>query len=319
MGVLIAPPASATEQPKDDDAIVARVGNEVITTSDFSAEMELRSGGLRGQYTSVDQRRMLLEEMIRERLMIAEARRQGLDKSPEVLAAVRKLLITQLSRDRIQPLLEEVTVSDEEVRRAYEANLQMYQTPERIRGAIIEFRKPRGADEETLEKLYQKAEAIHALALELPSDSKGFGPLARRYSDDRATRYIGGMLPWLYAGQGYKWGSDVVGALFGLDSPGAVGPIIDTENSIFLVRLAERDGARQLSLDRYASGIRNQLIQAKRQELRAHYYAELEEKIGVDRDLGPLATLPSPTVRQESPKALPPSPTGGDGGRKDSQ
>lgn len=292
-----------------DQRIVARVGDETITAAEFAEEMVRRGGGRRGQYTSSDQRRALLAEMIRERLVIAEARRLGLEQSREVQEALRRLLITQLSREKLQPMLEQVTVTDAEVEAEFRANRDLYRTPERLRGAIVQFDKPSPAPAEKLDELRAKVEALREQALDLGPDVAGFGEIARSHSTDRGTRYLGGVLPWLYRGRDYKWGTEVTDALFALESPGDVGPVVETDSKLFLVRLVERETSRQLELERYAAGIRNQLLERKRQSLREQFYRQLEETHPVQTDVGVLSTLPSPPVTTESSKTLPPSPT----------
>ena len=301
--------SESVQEAAGDRRVVARVGDEVITVAEFADEMLSRGGGRRGQYTSSDQRRALLAEMVRERLVIAEARRLGLEQSREVQEALRRLLITQLSRERLQPMLEQVTVSDAEVEAEYRANRHLYRTPERIRGAIVQFDKPNPAPQEKLDELRAEVEALREQAGDLDANVIGFGEIARNHSTDQATRYVGGVLPWLYQGRDYKWGSAVTDALFALDAPGAVGPVVETENKLYLIRLVEREASQQLGLDRYAAGIRNQLLDRKRQALREQFYRQLEATHPVQTDVGVLSTLAAPPVTTESNKTLPPSPT----------
>ncbi|RYE88702.1 MAG: hypothetical protein EOO75_13010 [Myxococcales bacterium] len=77
--------------PEEAARVLARVGDRTITLGDYAAALERMNDFDRMRYQAPDKRRELLNEMIDFELLALEARRQGLDKSPELIAAQRRL------------------------------------------------------------------------------------------------------------------------------------------------------------------------------------------------------------------------------------
>ncbi|MEW6510391.1 MAG: peptidylprolyl isomerase [Bacteroidota bacterium] len=73
--------------PREHDAVVATVGNGAITLPEYETHY-LKSLGTRaaGASTSMDERKKFLDLLVKYRLKLAEAYREGLDKTPEVLS-----------------------------------------------------------------------------------------------------------------------------------------------------------------------------------------------------------------------------------------
>lgn len=96
-------------------AIVARIGNNVITADEFRLSYETGFGNLK---TGSDRKRTYLKYMIKERLLAQEGYRLGLDKSERVKTLERRLLDELL----IESLLEtevksKIKITPEEIRR----------------------------------------------------------------------------------------------------------------------------------------------------------------------------------------------------------
>ena len=124
----------------------------------------------------------LVDRLVSDRLLAAEARRVGLDRDPVVLAALERALVSRL-RATVFSVLPSgtVAVTDDDVRRWYESHPDRFHIPERRRARAI--------------FLTDRAEAARVLRLALMRRGRryrnDFRALASQYNvapDLRATR-----------------------------------------------------------------------------------------------------------------------------------
>jgi parvulin-like peptidyl-prolyl isomerase len=292
--------------------IVASVNRDDITVADFREEMALRGGDLPGQYQTEVQRRELLDEMIRQRALVEAARARGHDADPAVVAVFERAMVAAMLQNGLDRRLSQIVVTDEEVARHYAEHADSYSRPGRYRAAIVFFEVSANASDERRADLRRLAERAMAETEALGAEITHFGSVARKYSDDRASRYNGGVIGWLlrHPRREYRWAPEVVDAIFALSSPGELGPIVSTESGLFLVRLVAVEAAGLRTLEEVEDGIRHQLLRDKRQELREVFMAGVlaDAVISVDDELfnriEPPPAADKPTER-EGPPALP--------------
>lgn len=319
LGVVIGrwsalPPQGA--EPSESDAasgeVVARVGEERITRRDFVAAMARFGGDQPGQYRTLEQRRALLDRLVRHASQVEAARAAGYLSDPLVERELERILINRLEEGVMRERLVGLKVTGEEVEAFYQANKEDYARPARSRVAMIRIDKPKKADAKRIEALRQRmGEAIDAVA-ELPADTRHFGKLAREYSDDRATRYTGGVMGWLveHPAMKYKWEQPLLDAAFALDEPGQVSPMIETDRALYVARLVERQQAEVQPLARLEQGIRNRLLQEKRAKVREAALDELIAGVPVEVNERLLAAIDPPRAApvagaEATPPALP--------------
>lgn len=99
-----------------EQAVVARVGNSVITVSDFRRNYEF---GLPNLKTGPDRKLSYLNYMIKERILALEGEKLGLDKSPRVKRLEKdlldELLVEELFKKEVN---EKIKISQQEIRDA---------------------------------------------------------------------------------------------------------------------------------------------------------------------------------------------------------
>ena len=304
-----APPAQpAAAAPQVPEVVLARVGDEAITVEEFRGEMARRGGRNPGQFSTAEQRQALLDEMIQQRVALQLARKEGLDRDPEYRATIERMLTTQYLRAHLDPLLDGIEVTPEEVRAFYEAHREEFLTPERIRAAWIFLAVSEKADAAQIEKTRLRLAEARAEAMQLPADTRNFGAIAKRYSEDAATRYVGGELGWIYAGQAesYRWGADLVRAAFALPAPGAISEILRHEKGWYLLKLVEREEAKPAPLEKLAPGIRSRIQKERREAVRASFFAQLLAGTPVSVDAARLAAIaPLNPAEPQAPPTLP--------------
>ena len=300
--LLTAEEAPASRGPSDE--VLAEVGEYTITVEDFTTEIELRSANGRVHYATMEQREALLDEMVKTETVVVAALEAGYDQDPAYQAAIRKILVGRYVEDHLQTRLQSLTVSEAEVRQEFESHRATYRRPERVKGAIIFLEVGPRASEEQVAETALRAEELREAAIEL-TEINHLGELAQKNSDDRATRYTGGVLPWLVRGAETRWGSAVVEVLFEIEEIGGVGPVVITDDGFYVVRLVDREGPQELPYEMYAAGIRRQILQQKREAEREAFYRELEARTGVVMHREALVAVPG---LQEPPAEAPPRP-----------
>jgi peptidyl-prolyl cis-trans isomerase C len=78
--------------------VLARGGGIAVTEADFRAKLAEQSTFARAYDGTLERKKDLLETVIRFELLAKEAEDQGLDKDPEVRAALRRLMVQKLLR-----------------------------------------------------------------------------------------------------------------------------------------------------------------------------------------------------------------------------
>lgn len=306
-----APAAGAPSAPAPQGAppvVLARVGDETISVDEFRAEMAHRGGRTPGQFSTVEQRQALLDEMIQQKVALQQARQEGLDRDPEYRATIERMLTTQYLRAHLDPLLDKIEVKPEEVAAFYEAHREEFLTPERIRAAWIFLAVSAKADAAQVEKTRQRLVAARDEAAKLPAETRNFGEVAKRISEDPATRYVGGELGWIYEGDAgsYRWGPELVRAAFALPAPGAMSEVLRHEKGWYLLKLVEREEAKPAPLEKLAPGIRSRIQKERREAVRASFYAQLLAGTPVTVDAARLAAIaPLAPAESQTPPVLP--------------
>jgi parvulin-like peptidyl-prolyl isomerase len=299
------PPGMAAEQgqspPPADDAVLATVGAEVITAGNLRREMARRGRGLPGQYATAEQRRTLLGEMITYRATVARARSEGYADDPEVIAILERAMVTKLRTDLLEGPQSAIEISEDEMAGYYADHVSDYDRPERFRAAIVVFEVPPTASAETRRAIGDRARRALTEVDELDPSITHFGPVARRYSDDRASRYSGGVIGWIvrHPDRRSKWEKPVVDAIFALQEPGEVGPIVETDAGFYLVRLVAHEPSTPRPYDEVKNGIRHQLLRERAAAIDHEFTTETldETEITINEDV--LAGVEAPAAANE--------------------
>jgi len=96
----------ATDQP-----LLAVVGNIRITTDDLFREMQRRPG----DFSTAERRQALLDRVVTDALAYEAAVKEGFDRHPDVVGAVRGLIAKRYTRNALETELAAASVADEEI------------------------------------------------------------------------------------------------------------------------------------------------------------------------------------------------------------
>ncbi len=289
------------------DALVV-VDGETIERADL--ERELKRRGLAAQSLS-RLGRSVLDDMVELEMLAAAARRSGYADDADVRYDVKHALAGRYRSETIEAPLSEIAVGNDEIAAYYDANLEQFTLPEAAHAAIVFLAAPAAGSQERREAAEAKAEELRreVEARIAPAESH-FGPLAVRHSDDQASRYRGGDVGWLEKGQAdSRFEPAVLDAMFALEQPGQMAPVIATEAGFYVVKLLDKKPERTKPLAAVADEMRARLLRSKRaereRELRDRAVAGVEVRMNESQiaALGFAADEP-PTLNPKAPNPL---------------
>jgi peptidyl-prolyl cis-trans isomerase SurA len=258
-GALIASPAHPA--PAVADRLVAVVNDELITVSEVEAARYAPAVDLLGEVLPSLRRGRdgstsfgdALETLIDQRLLLQEARTQGLSTTDDEAAALATLAAPQRAssddaalRLRLQDQVtiiklvnrevrSKLLISAEDLEAYYRAHPDVFALPARFRIRQIFLKAPEGADPVGREVRRADAEALRADL----SRGDEFAALARARSDG-AEAVKGGDLGYFHPGELLPAIDRAIETL----AEGETSPVIATPLGFHIVRLEERQAGR---------------------------------------------------------------------------
>ena len=271
------------------DAVREGIVSELIDRELISQEVERRGLPVPAERLAEAERRAVAqlggEERFRQYL--AE---HGLTRE-DYLEVVKKQLHGELLREELKKGL---SVSDDEVKKYYEANKgeESFRQPERVTASHVlvaarpnlisqEIERERSlqgeqlqrAVREEMERRRRRAEEIRQRALK----GADFAALARELSDDPGTRAQGGNLG-SFARNSHPAAFDE--AAFRL-KPGELGPVVRTDFGFHVIKVTAREPARTLTLEEATPEIRRRLLGPKEAETLKSWLSEARRSADV--------------------------------------
>ncbi len=283
------PGAGADKAPERGDQAVAKVDGKTIWTSDVKREAVAQ--GLIGEGEPLDAGsdlfRRVLDEVVDQKLLAAEALKRKLDKDP---VAQRRLAA---ARDRIlgDMLVESVVadaVNDNAIRGLYQEQLKLAKRSEEIHARQIVVATPAEAD--AVKKLLASGASFEALAMER--------------SRDAATRFNGGDL-------GY-FTTDVMpeaydAALKGVKAGQLIGPF-PVEGGVALVKVEDVRMEQPITLEAARPQIVRFLTYDQIRDLLEKLRGHAKVEVLVKTDPGAKGVPPADAPKVPAPPTVPAAP-----------
>jgi parvulin-like peptidyl-prolyl isomerase len=193
---------------------------------------------VRARFTTPQRKREFVESLVRNEVLVQEAKRQGIDKRAEVQAQIEKLLIQQLVAD----VSRSAAPTEQDARAYFDAHPEEFTRPERVRVAVVEFGQnastPR-ADRDDVEK-----EAMRLRALPAPERARAFASLALKRSTHESSRAVEGDIgPRTKEELSQQFSADVAVAATELKELGEVSRPAEGPRGWILIRLIGRQPA----------------------------------------------------------------------------
>ena len=245
--------------------VVARIGSDTITAEELQERFGEMSPYARARYQTVEQRKDLVEGMVRFEAMAQEALRRGLQNDPDVVETAKKVMVQRLMQTELDGQSHPPT--DEAIAQYYETHKSDFVKPEMFRFSDI-FLKALKGDAATRSARKTLAETLRVKAQALnPLDFAGFGKLARENSEDEATKSIDGDLRYLSAEElSARYGPEVAAAAGSIRTSGQLSEVVETDLGVHLLKLQGRQLPLNLGLERVKAQIQGRILTERRNE-----------------------------------------------------
>ncbi|MCC5806976.1 MAG: peptidyl-prolyl cis-trans isomerase [Opitutales bacterium] len=266
--------------PAEDEVVIARVAGEPVTLTEFEEWLVFQ-----GHSPDAEASARRFDAFIEHRIHLAEARRRGLHENPEMQQRFERMLAQTIRTEIEESLPAPAEPPEDELRARYEAGADTFRVPGRVRTAVIFIDAPATMDAAARAEHRARAESIRSELADLPSGdrTRRFAELAARHSAHQPTRYRGGDLGWWVEETEFpEWPGGVVEAAFDLQEPGGLSPVIDTDDGFYLLRLIERDEARQRSFEEVRPQLTRDWIRDTRRQAEERSREALRERHAVE-------------------------------------
>jgi parvulin-like peptidyl-prolyl isomerase len=172
--------AAAKPAANDSDAVLVRIGSDVITPRMMAARLQELPEQYRTQYSTPDGRKQLLDRMVEEKVWLKDADANGVTRRPELIRQIEAQKRDLLIRTWVNEVMaKNAPPSDSEAKVYYDAHLDEWKTPANA----------------TLRHIQSKTQADAKRVLGL-ARLKGadWDKLVKTYSTDSLTKANGGLL-----------------------------------------------------------------------------------------------------------------------------
>lgn len=259
---------------------LATIDDLTITLGELEERINRQSPYVRARYTSLEQKKEFLDNLIRFEVLAKEAYRRGLDKDAEVVRTMKQVMIQKLISQEFDSKVTPDSITDAELRAYYDANQKEYVKAEEVRASAV--------------ILVNRAQAERVLG-EARSDAgktnKGFRDLVEKYSSDEETKLRGGDLRYFTA-DSTEVPAPVVKAAFALAQIGDVSEVIDAGGGKFyVIKQTNRRKGSTRSFDDAKPSIRNTLFREKRTAAQKAFIEGLRAKSKIEIDEASLAKV----------------------------
>jgi peptidyl-prolyl cis-trans isomerase C len=243
---------------KKDGQVIAEVNGDTITTGDFQKELENLPPYLKPMADTPEGKKELLDTMVVRELILQQARKDGLDKSPEVAAKLEELkkrvVVEAFLKKKVE---EQAKVSDEEMKKFYEENKDKFKTGAQVHASHI-LMKSEDEGQKVLKEL---------------KEGGNFEELAKKHSIDGAAAK-GGDLGWFSKGSMVPEFEKVA---FGLKD-GEISGLTKTQFGYHIIKVTGKRPAGIRTFDEVKEQIKTAILPSKQQEV----FQKLKEDIKKD-------------------------------------
>jgi peptidyl-prolyl cis-trans isomerase C len=308
---------AACKKSEKSGPVVAEVGDEKITADEVRQRLNETSPFLRARYNTLERKKEFVENMVRNELLAQEAIRQGYDKSPAVREQMKRAMIQELIRHQLDAKLSGSDISDDELKKFYEAHLDDFVKPERAR--VFHIFLPAKDAKERAETRKKAAALLKEIdAREKKGEVNAFQSVAMKESKDALSAPMGGDLRFLSRDELAKaYNAELANAAFELKTPGDKSGAVETPAGVELLKLQVKTVAVNRTFEDSKEPIRQRMARERRsrdydewvkklrENTRVAIHEQELEKVQVD------AAPPPPQPGQANISAghgMPPSP-----------
>ena len=240
---------------KEEQKIVAKVGDRVITVEDLEKEWRAASRLIIRGMSELQRKKELVDKLISDQVVIMEAYKQGIDNEVEAdtnLAEQKDRLLSMVLYTK--EIADKVKVTESEMKQEY----QMMQEEVHASHILLETK--------------EQADSIYQMLKE----GADFAQLAKERSIDPSAKDNAGDLGF------FSWGKMVPEfqeVAFKMKE-GEISRPVQTSFGWHIIKLIERRGVEQPPYEEAKGVIQSTLEKAKRENRVKEYFQELRKKVG---------------------------------------
>lgn len=246
--------------PNGGAVVATGRGGLKITADELSARLEEQPPFVRAGYGSLERKKELLDAVVRFEVLAQEAQRQGLDQDPEVLHAMRKVMVQKLVQARQQaaaPALSEVELS-----RYYEDHRAEYLQLPRVGLQVLVFSSSAGG---------QAARALSQVRAGQPFEA-AMTEFSGSQHELQTREELSG-----------RYGPRAAEALLALD-PSQVSEVLETPEGLVIARVTDVQRATARPFEQVRAQIENKLQRERRARAFEAWVTSLREAAALSVD-----------------------------------
>jgi peptidyl-prolyl cis-trans isomerase C len=268
------------------------------------------------QFEGIAKKKKLAESLVEFEVLAQEAYRLGLEKRPEVAAAIKRILVHELMKQAVSD--RKATPTEAELKSYYDQHPEEFVQAERVRvqhifvAATKEAQIARSKAKATAEGL--QATLKGAMRKGIPSPTL-FGDLARQYSDDSSTKDRGGDVRFMSRAElSSQYSPEFAQAAFAMQRQNDISDVVETPKGFHVLKFTSRQAATNHPFDsvQVKETIRGRISREKASNAIEEYVAGLVKASGASIDEAALAAWNPP--QSPTPQGIRPGNAGTNGG-----
>ena len=249
-------------------ATLAQVDDTVITVGDFEDRLNNQSPYVRARYAGLEQKKEFLDNLVKFEVLASEAKKQGLDRDPEVVRTMKQVMIQKLLKQRFDRMKAE-DIPDADVQKYFDSHQEEFNRPPEVRVSMILVDDDAAAKKVLADPRSQGLENL------------GFRQLVSEYSIDQETKERGGDLRFFDANN-RELPRELVDAAFKLVNVGDLSPAVKTQRGVAILKLTGQRRALVRAVGEVSPQIRAKLFRERRQKMMDEYESSLRKQSKIE-------------------------------------
>lgn len=248
----------------DKDKVLAEVKGKKITGVDYNLFIDSLNPQLKQYFGGEELNKDVVNELVYQALLYEDAMEKGMDKEDEFIQVVEKTKESMLKTYALGKLLATAEVKDEDIKKFYEENKDAFKQAESADASHILVE-----EEDKAREIYEKIK-----------NGGDFEELAKEYSTC-PSKEKGGNLGTFTKGQMVKEFEDAVFE----NEVGTITEPVKTQFGYHIIKINQKNDARELSFDEVKDRIVEQVRRQKEQEIYNKKITELKDKYEVKMNI----------------------------------
>ena len=264
----------SVKNPTSGDTL-AVIGDRIITVPEFKEKCDNLARRDPRMHES-KQRKEYLDLLVKKTLFSLEARAKHIDKEKEVVSEINDSIDWILYRKYFQrEISANVNITDKQIKEYYDANPDEFKTVEKVKASHILIKVYSASGPDGPAKAKARAEKLK----EKLDNGADFAALARKNSDDSATRNKGGSLGYL-VGERMKISTEFMDAAFSLKA-GEISEVVESPLGFHIIKADAKVPEQVRPFDKVKTYMKTKLEKERRKKLVEDITRRLMEKYNV--------------------------------------